>query len=230
MGLIGRGGPAPRRRARSLEAGLLLLRLRAAHARTRPHAGKWGGGGSPSLPCVAPCARVSRAGAHMRMDGDGAPRRRARRVPHGPTCSCARGNQRRRGWLAGCLDADLPQAACQRGRDGLRPWVCRRPASCGCGGGGSWLGGARGWLLGTGALVRWRWRAELALRSRCARAALAPRYTHAGLRGAGAVGSPRRRRQLPLLISPLLLSLCRHHSCQFSRARSRCRARSLARA
>ena len=36
MGLIGRGGPAPRRRARSLEAGLLLLRLRAAHARTRP--------------------------------------------------------------------------------------------------------------------------------------------------------------------------------------------------
>ena len=47
MGLIGRGGPAPRRRARSLEAG--LLRLRAAHARTRPHAGKWGGGVSPSL-------------------------------------------------------------------------------------------------------------------------------------------------------------------------------------
>ena len=32
MGLIGRGGPAPRRRARSLEAG--LLRLRAAHAPT----------------------------------------------------------------------------------------------------------------------------------------------------------------------------------------------------
>ena len=48
MGLIGRrGGPAPRRRARSLEAG--LLRLRAAHARTCPHAGKWGGDGSPSL-------------------------------------------------------------------------------------------------------------------------------------------------------------------------------------
>ena len=155
----------------------------------------------PSLPCVAPCARVSRAGAHMRMDGDGAPRRRERRVPHGPTCSCARGSQRRRGWLAGCLDADLPHAACQRGRDGLRPWVCRRPASCGYGGGGSWLGGARGWLLGTGALVRWRWRAELALRSRCARAALAPRYTHAGLRGAGAVGGPRRRQQLPLLVS-----------------------------
>ena len=123
MGLIGRGGPAPGRRARSLEAGLLLLlRLRAAHARTRPHAGKWGGGGSSSLPSVAPCARVSRAGAHMRMDGDGAPRRRARRVPHGPTCNCARGNQRGRGWLAGCLDADLPRAACQRGRDGLRPW------------------------------------------------------------------------------------------------------------
>ena len=48
MGLLGRGGPAPRWRARSLEAG--ILRLRAAHARTRPHAGKWGGGGgSPSL-------------------------------------------------------------------------------------------------------------------------------------------------------------------------------------
>ena len=36
MGLILRGGPAPRRRARSLEAG--LLRLRAAHARAHPHA------------------------------------------------------------------------------------------------------------------------------------------------------------------------------------------------
>jgi hypothetical protein len=142
-------GPVPRRRARSLEAG--LLRLRAAHARTRPHAGKWGGGGSLSLPCDAPYARVSRAGAHMRMDGDGAPRRRARRVPHAPACSCARGNERRRGWLAGCLDADLPHAACRRGSSGLGPWVCRRPASCGCGGGGSWLGGARGWLLGTGA-------------------------------------------------------------------------------
>ena len=53
--------------------------------------------------------------------------------------------------------------------------------------------------------------ATTALRSRCARAALALRYTHAGLRGAGAVGSPRRRRQFPLLISPLLLSLCRRH-------------------
>jgi len=47
MGLLGRGGPAPSWRARSLEAG--LLRLRAAHARTCPHVGKWGGGGSPSL-------------------------------------------------------------------------------------------------------------------------------------------------------------------------------------
>ena len=72
-------------------------------------------------------------------------------------------------------------------------------------------------------------RAALALRSRCAGAALALRCTHAGLREAGAVGSPRRRRQLPLLISPLLLSLCRHHSCQLSRARARSRARSLAR-
>ena len=33
--------------------------------------------------------------------------------------------------------ADLPHAACRRGRDGLGPWVCRRPESCGCGGGGS---------------------------------------------------------------------------------------------
>jgi hypothetical protein len=56
-------------------------------------------------------------------------------------------------------------------------------------------------------LVRWRWRAELALCSRCARAALVLRYTHASLRGAGAVGNPQRRRQLPLLVSPLLSSL-----------------------
>ena len=62
-------------------------------------------------------------------------------------------------------------------------------------------------------LVRWRWRAELALCSRCAREALALRYTHASLRGAGAVGNPRRRRQLPLLVSPLVLSLCRRHPC-----------------
>ena len=57
------------------------------------------------LPCDAPYARVSRAGAHMRMGGDGAPRRRARRVPHGPTCSCARGNQRTQAGLA----CGLPQ-------------------------------------------------------------------------------------------------------------------------
>ena len=31
--------------------------------------------------------------------------------------------------------ADLPHAACRRGRGGLGPWACRRPASCGCGGG-----------------------------------------------------------------------------------------------
>ena len=60
-------------------------------------------------------------------------------------------------------------------------------------------------------LVRWHWRAELALRSRCTRAALALRYKNAGLRGGEAVGSSRRRRQLPLLVSPLLLSLCRRH-------------------
>ena len=29
------------------------------------------------------------------------------------------------------------KTACRRGRDGLGPWVRRRPASCGCGGGGS---------------------------------------------------------------------------------------------
>ena len=214
MGLIERGGPAPRRRARSLEAG--LLRRRAAHARTLPHAGKWGGGGSPSL--VTRNTRVFRGraptcgwAAMARL----AIARAAFRMHLHPACSCARGNERGRGWLAGgCLDADLPHAACRLGRNGLGPWVCRRPASCGCGGGGSWLCGARDWLLGVGVLVRWRWRAELALRSRCTRAALALRYTHAGLRGAGVVGSPRRRRQLPLLVSPLLLSLCRHHPCQ----------------
>ena len=62
-----------------------------------------------SLLCDAPYARGSRAGAHMRMGGDGAPRHRARRVPHAPARSCALGNERGRGWLAGCLDADLPQ-------------------------------------------------------------------------------------------------------------------------
>ena len=30
---------------------------------------------------------------------------------------------------------NLPHAACRRGRDGLGLWACRRPASCGCGGG-----------------------------------------------------------------------------------------------
>ena len=70
MGLIGRGGPAPRRRARSLEAGLLLLRLRPAHhARTRPHAGKWGGGGSPSLPPLCRAVRACFAGGRPRADG-----------------------------------------------------------------------------------------------------------------------------------------------------------------
>ena len=69
MGLIGRGGPAPRRRARSLEAGLLLLRLRAAHARTRPHAGKWGGGGSPSLPPLCRAMRACFAGGRPHADG-----------------------------------------------------------------------------------------------------------------------------------------------------------------
>ena len=67
-------------------------------------------------------------------------------------------------------------------------------------------------LLGVGMLVRWR--AALALRSRCARAALALRSRCAraamhtrrppGSRSRGQ--STRRRRQLPLLISPLLLS------------------------
>ena len=128
MGLIGRGGPAPRRRARSLEAGLLLLRLRAAHARTCPHAGKWGGGGSPSLPCVAPCARVSRAGAYMRMDEArraraGRPRAESPRR-NNPRASPARARSRVRSCIM--------QAHAERGaRDGearrRRPSACGRP-------------------------------------------------------------------------------------------------------
>ena len=71
----------------------------------------------------------------------------------------------------------------------------------------------------------------LALRSRYDRAALALRYTHAGIRGTVAVGSPRRQRQLPLLISPLLLSLCHHriHASSCARALALARALSLAR-
>ena len=265
MGLIGRGGPAPRWRARSLEAG--LLRLRAAHARTRPHAGKWGGGGSPSLvtrhtrvvrgrapTCGwAATARLAIARAALRMRlpartqlrtreraqaglarglcwapriahaaAGGAREARARHgragctrirpgaraaphtQPHSRPCRararsralsrssrvlpatrlrspvscrpqlvCVAGALVRGGGLLflrcaaflppsppSCLvpplllglphlrrpplqppppgpHADLPHAACRRGRGGLGPWACQRPASCGCGGSGS---------------------------------------------------------------------------------------------
>ena len=82
MGLLRRGGPAPRWRARSLEAG--LLRLRAAHARTSA-CGEWGGGGSPPFPARhAPCAHA-RAEEGTRAEGrNGAPRRRAHRLAHVP--------------------------------------------------------------------------------------------------------------------------------------------------
>jgi hypothetical protein len=85
MGLIGRGGPAPRRRAWSLEAGLLPLRLRAAHARTRPHAGKWGGGGSPSLPPLCRAMRACFAGGRPHADG----RRRRASPSRAPRSACA---------------------------------------------------------------------------------------------------------------------------------------------
>ena len=61
--------------------------------------------------------------------------------------------------------ADLPHAACRRGREGLGPWACWRSASCGYGGGGSQLGGF--WVLACSCAG--------ALRSRCAHAALARR-------------------------------------------------------
>ena len=87
----------------SLEAG--LLRLRAARTRTCPHVGNWDGGGSPSLvtrhtravrgrapTCGwAATARLAIARAALRM-----------RLPARlRTRSCARGKERRRGWLAG---------------------------------------------------------------------------------------------------------------------------------
>ena len=58
IGLLGRGGPAPSWRARSLEAG--LLRLRAAHARTCPHVGSQLQLGGRSL-CLV---RLPRAWTH----------------------------------------------------------------------------------------------------------------------------------------------------------------------
>ena len=58
MGLLGRGGPAPRWRARSLEAG--LLRLRAQHARTSA-CGEVGWWWISLLP-GAPCAMLARSG------------------------------------------------------------------------------------------------------------------------------------------------------------------------
>ena len=213
MGLIGRGGPAPRRRARSLEAG--LLRLHAAHARTRPHAGKWGGGGSPFLvtrrtrafrgrapTCGwAATARLAIARAAVRMRLHAAAHagtsagRAGSRVVSTRTCRTRRAGAGATGSVRGGC-AGVPQDAAAAA---AAPSSAARAAGF--------------WVLGVGVLARWRWRADLALRSRCTRAALALRYTHAGLRGAGAVGSPRRRRQLPLLFSPLLLSLCRHHPC-----------------
>ena len=97
MGLIRRGGPTPRRRARSLEAG--LLRLRAEHACTsvhvRPHAGKWDGGGSPSFPARhAPCAHAWAEEGTRAAGRNGAPRHRARRLARArpaPTARYVRG-------------------------------------------------------------------------------------------------------------------------------------------
>ena len=80
MGLLRRGGPAPRWQARSLEAG--LLRLHAEHARTSAargeEVGRVGGGWwwiSLLLP-GAPCAMRARSGRGRRARG-----RQERRAP-----------------------------------------------------------------------------------------------------------------------------------------------------
>ena len=88
MGLLRRGGPAPRWRARSLEAGSCGCVL---STRVRPHAGKWGGGRSTSFPARhAPCAHA-RAELGTRAAGrNGAPRHRARRLARARPASTAR--------------------------------------------------------------------------------------------------------------------------------------------
>ena len=87
MGLIGHGGPAPRRRARSLEAGILLLRLRAAHARTRPLASGFFGicGGRTRRAASSRAASGCATGAARRA----APRGRVG-VASGFVLACAR--------------------------------------------------------------------------------------------------------------------------------------------
>ena len=78
-----RDGPDRTRRACSEEASSVARGgppAAACCARTYTPACREVGWWWISLPCDAPYARVSRAGAHMRMDGDGAPRHRARRV------------------------------------------------------------------------------------------------------------------------------------------------------
>ena len=209
-GLLGRGGPAPSWRARSLEAGLLRLR---AGTRTRTC------GGGPF--CLLSSLRASAPARGLRMRGNARTGRGGNRDGPSLASHCARAAERAThagaDGHASSSSAEVPRV--------YRAKLARATAGRARGEHAHQGGGTRSTPATRVAvprarehphsprLVRWHWRAELALRSRCTRAALALRYTHAGLRGGGAVGSPRRRRQLPLLISPLLLSLCRHHPC-----------------
>ena len=210
MGLIGRGGPALRRRPRSLEAGLLRLR---AGTRTRTC------GGGPC--CLLSSLRASAPARGLRMRGNARTGRGGNRDGPSLASHCARAAER-------AAHADTDGHASSSSAE--VPWVYRAKLAH------ATAGRARGEHAHQGGgtrstpatrvavprarehphsprLVRWRWRAELALCSRCAREALALRYTHASLRGAGAVGNPRRRQQLPLLVSPRVLSLWRRHPC-----------------
>ena len=68
-----------------------------------------------SLPCDAPYARGSRADAHMRVGGDGAPRHRACRIAHAPACAHAAAHA---GTSAGGAGSRVVSGAADRTRGG----------------------------------------------------------------------------------------------------------------
>ena len=67
------------------------------------------------LSCDAPYARGSRAGAHMRVGGDGAPRHRTRHIAHAPACAHAAAHA---GTSAGGPGSRVVSGAADRTRGG----------------------------------------------------------------------------------------------------------------